>query len=289
MAANKKIPAPAATGTGADAGASNAYIQIISQDTGECNKQQPNLWAILPARVRYDKELTPNAKLIYAEVQALTQAEGYCWASNAYLAELYGMSTDNVGRLIAQLEKRGYITREIVRDPETNAVTGRKIWCNLTIAGLSASPCKNADPSPQSCGDPPCKKAGGNNINNNNIPPISPKGEGEQAEPEQENIQDKLFESFWARYPARHGRKNGKAQARKVWGRLKIDAKLYDAIMDGLEAYLVSDEVRRDYAVDAVRWLRGERWKDEVVQPISPGQPVQGDLLPGERPEDYQW
>ena len=35
--------------------------------------RKPGYWAVLPARVRYDEELRPNAKLIYAEITALAQ------------------------------------------------------------------------------------------------------------------------------------------------------------------------------------------------------------------------
>ena len=123
---NKKAPAPAATDAGAGAETPNHKI-IVTQPERDCNPS-PGYWAVIPATVRYDKALKPNAKLLYGEISALARAEGYCWASNDYFAALYGLSKDNIGRLITQLEERGYITREIVRDEETNAVTGRKIW-----------------------------------------------------------------------------------------------------------------------------------------------------------------
>lgn len=91
-------------------------------------EQMPSYYAVIPATVRYDKELRPNAKLLYGELSALTVAKGYCWANNAYFAELFGLSKKTVGELIAQLAKRGYIRTEVIRDEETNEVIERRIW-----------------------------------------------------------------------------------------------------------------------------------------------------------------
>ena len=38
--------------------------------------EQPGFWALIPASVRYDKELPPNAKLLYGEVTALSDKLG---------------------------------------------------------------------------------------------------------------------------------------------------------------------------------------------------------------------
>jgi menaquinone-dependent protoporphyrinogen IX oxidase len=70
----------------------------------------PNLFAVIPAKVRYDKNLSSTAKLIFAEVSALSNKEGYCWANNAYFADLYGCTKDTISRVIAELEKFDYIT-----------------------------------------------------------------------------------------------------------------------------------------------------------------------------------
>lgn len=68
-----------------------------------------NYYTVLPAQVRYDKELPPNAKLIYSELVSLCQKDGFCWASNGYFARLYGIEKNSVSRLITALRKRGYI------------------------------------------------------------------------------------------------------------------------------------------------------------------------------------
>ena len=64
--------------------------------------RKPGYWAVLPAKVRYDEELRPNAKLIYAEITALADSTGFCWAKNKYLSELFGLSKKTVSDLIGR-------------------------------------------------------------------------------------------------------------------------------------------------------------------------------------------
>lgn len=71
--------------------------------------QQPNYFNIITGDVMYDKNLNPNAKLIFGLISSLTNKEGFCWATNAYFAELYGKSIVTVSRWISQLADAGYI------------------------------------------------------------------------------------------------------------------------------------------------------------------------------------
>ena len=55
-------------------------------------------YAVIPAYVRYDKDLTPNAKLMFGELTALSNDKGYCYASNKYFSELYQVSTVSISK-----------------------------------------------------------------------------------------------------------------------------------------------------------------------------------------------
>ena len=46
--------------------------------------ETPNFYATLPAAVRYDKNLKPSEKLLYAEIVGLTNVKGYCYASSVF-------------------------------------------------------------------------------------------------------------------------------------------------------------------------------------------------------------
>lgn len=82
-------------------------------------------YAIIPASVRYDEELTPNAKLLYGEITALCNEKGYCWASNAYFAELYSVSKVSISKWINQLVEKGYLKSIINYKEGTKEIANR--------------------------------------------------------------------------------------------------------------------------------------------------------------------
>ena len=71
--------------------------------------EKPSYYAIIPAEVRYDKNLRANEKLLYGEITALTNKTGECWASNSYFAKLYNVTPQAISKWINDLNDKGYI------------------------------------------------------------------------------------------------------------------------------------------------------------------------------------
>lgn len=90
------------------------------------SEDKKSYYAIIPANVRYDKDLTANAKLLYGEITALTNEKGYCWASNNYFADLYGVTPQAISRWVNILAKKGYVNIEYER--KGKEITQRKIF-----------------------------------------------------------------------------------------------------------------------------------------------------------------
>jgi len=85
---------------------------------------QQSYYAVIPANVRYSKEVSDGAKLLYGEITALSNQNGYCWATNKYFADLYGKSSDTVSRWISELSAAGFIVTLV----DSSAANSRKIW-----------------------------------------------------------------------------------------------------------------------------------------------------------------
>ena len=90
-------------------------------------KNRANYYAIIPAKIRYDKNLKPAEKILYGELAALSNKNGYCHAQNRYFANLYNVSNETVSRRIPHLQSLGYIYAELIRN-EQRVVVSRPIY-----------------------------------------------------------------------------------------------------------------------------------------------------------------
>lgn len=90
--------------------------------------ENPGYYGILPANVRYDKNLKPMEKIMYSELTALSSKNGYCNATNSYFAELYEVSKNTVSLWINDLEKAGYIKIKLIYEVGTKNIKERRIY-----------------------------------------------------------------------------------------------------------------------------------------------------------------
>tara|TARA_R110002020_G_C16001463_1_gene750287 strand:+ start:162 stop:764 length:603 start_codon:yes stop_codon:yes gene_type:complete len=99
-------------------------------------KNKPSYFANIPANVRYDKSLTPNAKLLYAEITALCNMNGKCSASTSYFSQLYEVSRVSIQKWLKILEDKKYITRVIIYKQGSKQIDKRYI-------SIINNPCKD--------------------------------------------------------------------------------------------------------------------------------------------------
>ena len=200
-------------------------------------------YAIIPANVRYDETLTPNAKLLYGEITALCNEKGFCWATNQYFAELYGVDKVTISRWIGNLKDKGYVSVEMQYKEGSNQILNRYIRiCNGGIGDSVNTPQQNDQyPIDEIVKD-------NNTVNNTTNITVN-------------NIDH--FESFWNAYP----RKVGKAQAKKAWNKIKPNEETVMAIAENIALRIKHGEWSADnktFIPHASTYLNNSRWEDEV-------------------------
>lgn len=87
-------------------------------------RDAPNYYAVLPANIRYADDLSCLQKLLYAEITALSNKDGFCYASNQYFADLYKKDPTWVSKSISDMQKKWYLKL----DRENSSWFVRKIF-----------------------------------------------------------------------------------------------------------------------------------------------------------------
>ena len=87
--------------------------------------QRIGYYAVIPATVLFNERLKPNEKLLYALITALSNKEGYCYASNKYLGEKLGVDPVTVSRWITDLRRNNYVFVDIMRNEKKEIICRR--------------------------------------------------------------------------------------------------------------------------------------------------------------------
>lgn len=169
-------------------------------------EEKPSYYAILTASVRYDKDLNFGTRLLYAEITALSNVNGKCWAGDDYFMSLYEVSKRTIQSWLKSLEDKGYISREVVYKKGTKEIEKRFI----TLTHETALPYSRnmRNPIAEICVD----NTTSNNTTSSNIKPMVD------------------FDKFWELYP----NKKAKGQAIKKFSTAVKDKETYDLIIEDL-------------------------------------------------------
>lgn len=250
------------------------------------NRSLPTYYAVIPANVRYDKKIPAGAKLMYGEISALSNAKGYCYASNGYFADLYGCTKQAISKWIRQLKDAGYVHVSYTGSKENRT----------RIVSISGKPTYQPQLTPLSTTvDPLSTTVDHNNTSNNNTsnntPYNPPEGEG-VSDPEKTN--NKLqqseaivskeqpahdnedppvaadppnpkmegFSFFWEAY----GYKVGIQAAKKAWMKKSMDEKrkAYSKISE-YDNYLEKSGISK---LHASTYLNQSRYDDDFESAI---------------------
>ena len=131
--------------------------------------ERPGYYGILPASIRYDKNLKPMEKIMYSELTALSNKNGYCNATNSYFAELYEVGKNTVSLWISDLEKAGYIKTKLIYEAGTKIIKERRIYISDPITKNNDTYYeKEVDPITKNDDTPITKNREDNNTSINN-------------------------------------------------------------------------------------------------------------------------
>lgn len=89
--------------------------------------KQVGAFGVIPNAILYDKRLKNGEKILYTFISSLSNKGGYCFASNAYLSGIVGVTKNTIKIYLKKLEELNYINRAYKNGEEDDNVE-RKIY-----------------------------------------------------------------------------------------------------------------------------------------------------------------
>jgi SOS-response transcriptional repressor LexA len=227
---------------------------------------QKSYYAIIPADVRYDNDLSPNAKLLYGEITALCNEKGYCWAGNAYFSELYKVTNRSISNWINSLEQKGYIKRTIIRSGENKQVEQRIIHIN-NGKNLHDPIEENFLPYGKNLHDPIEENFRKNNTFINNT--TNNTCDKKKSPPKVSDTDySSEFAKFWEVYPKKVDKKRA-LEAYVKYRKTSKNQVPITSIVQAVQKYASSVKEKRYYK-NPTTYINGENWNDEIEETNQP-------------------
>ena len=224
-------------------------------------RETPTYFAIIPADVRYDKDLRPNEKLLYGEITALSDKHGYCWATNRYFAELYEVTPKCVSKWINHLIEKGYLFSKIIYEEDGKTVSQR-IICVRPITLQEEPPIRQKEDTPiHQKEDTLSIKSSNIIIQDNNNTRVNDKEINKESQLKND------FEELWKLYP----RKRGKEAAYKAYKKAIKEGTTNEEIRQGIMNLL--EDIRKNRTEERFipygsTFFNGKGWTDELGSEI---------------------
>ena len=221
-------------------------------------RETPTYYAIIPADVRYDKDLRPNEKLLYGEITALSDKHGYCWATNRYFAELYEVTVKCVSKWINHLIEKGYLFSKILYEEDGKTVSQR-IICVRPIREEDNPPIHQKEDTPLHQKEDTLSIKSSNIIIQDIITQEVNEKENKKRKSESELESD--FEEMWQIYP----RKVGKKDAFKHYKAAIKNGTTNEQIRQGIENYnaWLKAKNETEYIKHGSTFFSKEAWNDD--------------------------
>lgn len=221
---------------------------------------EKNYYAIIPANVRYDNELSANAKLLYGEITALTNHQGYCWATNGYFADLYKVSKVSISSWIKQLIDKGYVSSEIIYREGSKEILNRYLRIvNEPIKENFNTPIKENLSTP-------IKENFKDNNTVINITPINNTINNTNKNKQKKSDLENEFESLWKEYPRKLG---AKKKARESYVKaIKVGSTTYEQVQYGIEMYkkyIDYHNIAEEFIKHGSTWFNQECWSNDYT------------------------
>jgi hypothetical protein len=87
----------------------------MKKESKEIKWKLPTGFTTIPPEVRYSKDISAGAKLLYGDIKGLSFERGFCSASNEYLAFCFDVDDKTISEWVNQLYLAGFIRRDIVK------------------------------------------------------------------------------------------------------------------------------------------------------------------------------
>lgn len=241
------------------------------------------LFLNIPADVAHDPRLKDKSILLFGEIFSMLNVTGSFFMSNKEMAKrIRAKSERTVQKCLDELEKYGYIKRELVHDEKTGKVKGRgkitSTYCNRFMGGEQKFTGGVQSKTPR--GESKCtiKEQYNKAIKKNNR--SSDKSSDRVSEKQLEEDFDKL----WKLYP----RKEGKKKAFESYKRAVKKGTTNKEIQTGIVNYLTQIKAQgtaKQYIKQGSTWFNGECWDDEYNVGGS-SSPVNPKIVPSSAPAE---